>query len=62
MAVEDTVKVAIQLASALAAAHRRGILKPDNVMMTAAGAKLLDFGVANRWRRGLTTPARLKVS
>jgi serine/threonine-protein kinase len=48
--IEDAVKVAVQLASALASAHSHGILhrdlKPGNVMMTAAGAKLLDFGLA----------------
>jgi serine/threonine-protein kinase len=46
----DALQVALQIVSALEAAHKRGILhrdlKPANVLVTEAGAKLLDFGVA----------------
>jgi eukaryotic-like serine/threonine-protein kinase len=48
--LEDVLKYGSQVADALDTAHRGGVvhrdLKPGNIMLTATGAKLLDFGLA----------------
>jgi Tol biopolymer transport system component len=50
MPVEKAIELAGQILEALDAAHRKGIvhrdLKPANILVTKAGVKVLDFGLA----------------
>ena len=48
--LNEILKIGIAVTEALSVAHRQGIvhrdLKPANIMLTKAGAKLMDFGLA----------------
>lgn len=48
--IDQLLKIGIEIADALNKAHGQGIvhrdLKPSNIMLTKAGAKLVDFGLA----------------
>jgi Tol biopolymer transport system component len=57
--LEAVLRIGAAIAGALAKAHRSGIvhrdLKPGNIMLTKAGPKLLDFGLARKAAEELTT-------
>src|SRR5271166_362868 len=48
--IDQVLKIGIEISQALEKAHQQGIvhrdLKPANIMLTKAGAKLMDFGLA----------------
>jgi serine/threonine-protein kinase len=48
--IQQVMQYAIEISDALDKAHRKGVthrdLKPGNIMLTKAGTKLLDFGLA----------------
>ena len=52
LTLDEALRIATEIVSSLDAAHDAGIvhrdLKPANVMLTRAGAKLLDFGLAKQ--------------
>jgi formylglycine-generating enzyme required for sulfatase activity/dienelactone hydrolase/predicted Ser/Thr protein kinase len=68
MAVDEVVEIATQVAAAIGAAHKAGIvhrdIKPENVIITADGyAKVLDFGLAKlREMRGEDAATLVKTN
>lgn len=61
--VQNAIEVALQISSALEAAHRAGIIhrdiKPENIMIRPDGlVKILDFGIAKLSGRGDAETAR----
>jgi Tol biopolymer transport system component len=69
MPVEKAIELAGQILEALDAAHRKGIvhrdLKPANILVTKAGVKVLDFGLAKMQAQaaavGAEAPTALSV-
>jgi serine/threonine protein kinase len=64
---EEVRRIGIDICRALETAHRAGIvhrdLKPANVMLTKAGTKLLDFGIAvEQARAAISATTRLALT
>ena len=59
--IADAIQLARELTAAAGAAHRAGVIhrdiKPSNIMLTRAGIKLLDFGLARQRSTADVSPA-----
>src|SRR5947209_7566061 len=65
--LEEAVSIGTQVASALGAAHNKGVLhrdiKPGNIFLTASGhVKVLDFGLAKLWTSATRAQQEVEVT